>query len=522
MKRILQIFFIVQQLMVFGQRNVTFTINTLQDRHEISPYIYGANQCILDTKNSMNITQNRFGGNRTTSYNWETNFSNAGSDYFFWNDWWLLHIFGLNDYKKYCKVPGAIVKSFIDSARKAEVLPMITLQAAGYVAADSLHAVDCIAPCNRWVKSYTSKPGKNYVYPPDLTDSAVYVDEELNWLIRMYGKSDKGGVRFYQIDNEPDIWNQNQKYIKPVLMTPAQLADLNMEYSLMISSFDPNAVVFGYVATSWWGIEGWINGKQYLKEMKKRSDSLGTRLIDAIDIHHYPYDILKLTGNTEWDRLQAPRVLWDSTYYIPSKVGPMGWFASAPVLLKRWQKYIDDNYPGTKLAMTEWSSATVSGSVNDGLYCADMLGILGRENLYAANHFNNAQEYSEAAFKLFRNYDGKKSVYGNINVKATTSDIPHATVYASEEDGRNGKRLHIVLINKDTVQSVTGSFNINSSLNYTNGVAFYFDDNSFVVKEGKKIKSIKKNTFEYILPKRSATHIVLEGEDIHKNMIPER
>jgi len=510
MKKYFLLVFSLFQLTAFSQRNVIFTINTQQERKEISPYIYGANQNILDSKNSLNITQNRFGGNRSTSYNWENNFSNAGNDYYFWNDWWLLSVYGLNDYKKYCPMPGVILKSFIDTTRKANVLTMITLPAAGYVAADSFHAVDCTAPCDRWVPTYIHKPGGKYVYPPDLKDNAVYVDEELNWLISMYGKSDKGGVKFYQIDNEPDIWNQNQKYIKPKLMTPSELADLNMNYSLMIKSFDPNAIVFGYVATSWWGLEGWINGKQYLAAMKKRSDSIGKRLIDVFDVHHYPYDVLTLTGNKEWDRLQAPRILWDSTFYIPSKVGPMGWFAAAPVLIKRWQSYIDNNYPGTKLAITEWSSATVATSIMDGLYCADMLGILGRENVYAANHFNNAKEYSAAAFKLFRNYDGNKSTYGEVNVKATTSDVPHATVYASVGNSSNDNTLHIIIINKDSVQQVEGTFKITSTMNYTKGTVYYFDEKSFELKKGQEVKVIN-NTFIYSLPKRSATHIILKA-----------
>ena len=81
MKKFFLLVFLLIQFIAFSQRNISFTINTLKDRKEISPYIYGANQSVLDTKNSLNITQNRFGGNRTTSYNWENNFSNAGNDY---------------------------------------------------------------------------------------------------------------------------------------------------------------------------------------------------------------------------------------------------------------------------------------------------------------------------------------------------------------------------------------------------------------------------------------------------------
>src|SRR5690348_14783039 len=57
---------------------VTFTIDTSAERTPISPYIYGTNQ---DLSGTERWTLRRFGGNRTTGYNWENNASNAGSDW---------------------------------------------------------------------------------------------------------------------------------------------------------------------------------------------------------------------------------------------------------------------------------------------------------------------------------------------------------------------------------------------------------------------------------------------------------
>ena len=56
---------------------ISVNIDTSQDRAAISPYIYGSNEDIgLDL-----LTFRRLGGNRMTGYNWETNASNAGSDW---------------------------------------------------------------------------------------------------------------------------------------------------------------------------------------------------------------------------------------------------------------------------------------------------------------------------------------------------------------------------------------------------------------------------------------------------------
>jgi len=49
---------------------VDIRIDTSAERKPISPYIYGSNQELDAT-----VTAKRFGGNRTTGYNWENNFS---------------------------------------------------------------------------------------------------------------------------------------------------------------------------------------------------------------------------------------------------------------------------------------------------------------------------------------------------------------------------------------------------------------------------------------------------------------
>ena len=61
---------------------MTVTVDTSKDRKAISPYIYGVNE-YGNGANLENVKVNavRQGGNRYTGYNWETNWSNAGSDW---------------------------------------------------------------------------------------------------------------------------------------------------------------------------------------------------------------------------------------------------------------------------------------------------------------------------------------------------------------------------------------------------------------------------------------------------------
>ena len=68
--------------------NVTITVDPNQTT-PISPWIYGLNFYTGVTGAPPRLNLDRAGGNRWTAYNWETNASNAGSDYLYENDDYL-------------------------------------------------------------------------------------------------------------------------------------------------------------------------------------------------------------------------------------------------------------------------------------------------------------------------------------------------------------------------------------------------------------------------------------------------
>src|SRR5262249_15149597 len=69
---------------VSSTRPVAVDIDTSRT-FQISPLIYGSN--FPDWKTMAGrITFTRWGGNRTTAYNWENNASNAGADWHHQND----------------------------------------------------------------------------------------------------------------------------------------------------------------------------------------------------------------------------------------------------------------------------------------------------------------------------------------------------------------------------------------------------------------------------------------------------
>ena len=126
---------------------VQFTINTHAQRHAISPYIYGTNQNMTGTER---FTVFRQGGNRMTGYNWENNFSHAGSDWYHSNDNYLTWVVGIPSSQE--RIPGIVVTRFTDQNNISNAKSLVTLQMAGYVARDGRQTVTeaQTAPSVRW------------------------------------------------------------------------------------------------------------------------------------------------------------------------------------------------------------------------------------------------------------------------------------------------------------------------------------------------------------------------------------
>ena len=91
-------------------------------------------------------------------------------------------------------------------------------------------------------------------------------------------------------------------------------------------------------------------------------------------------------------RLQAPRSLWDATYKEHSWITE-DWLNGPVNLLPSLKTRIAHAYPGTKLAFTEYNYGA-GHHISGGIAQADVLGIFGRDGVFAATQF--ALETSEA------------------------------------------------------------------------------------------------------------------------------
>jgi hypothetical protein len=467
-----------------------FTINTV-NRFPISRFIYGGN-FLTDTANYGGarppdaFTLNRMGGNRLSAYNWETNYSNAGNDYQFQND----------QYLSQSTTPGQAVRdraapSFAKNQAFLATIPML-----GYVAADN-----CV--CNVGTTDYNrdERLAKHFHVSratrgvptgagPDRSDRAVYQDEFVKWFEQTFpGRSSHPTAPvFFALDNEPDIWHSTHKEIlsdiddndkAPRLVTYAGLIDTSIVYAKAIKAVAPSALVFGPGVATYAGLAtagrypspdpqyGRENFYDvYLKRMRAAEVAAGVRLLDVLDTHWYPAiatrggeitnDFAPQDSATIWARVQAPRSLWDPTFDEQSWVSGV---TNGPIrLIPRLKAQIAAHYPGTKLSFSEYYFGR-GGDISGGIAQADVLGIFGREGVFAAMLWpqvgiwaapwkgdgKRAYAYLFGAFRMYRDYDGKGGRFGDTGLTVTNSNMIQSSVYASQD---SLGRFVLVAINK--------------------------------------------------------------------------
>ena len=128
-----------------GPGDVHFTVNSTQNVKAISPWIYGMNGTSLNSS----TTGDRMGGNRWTAYNWETNASNAGSDYYFESD---------NNLSS-SSTPGAAILPTLQADGNAHRSLIVTVPMAGYVSGDEAGPVQLadVAPSARFKQVVAKK-----------------------------------------------------------------------------------------------------------------------------------------------------------------------------------------------------------------------------------------------------------------------------------------------------------------------------------------------------------------------------
>lgn len=445
----------------------TLSVDVAADRHQISPDIYGMNNYSLDPAlaKELRIPVNRWGGNHTTRYNWRVDSSNSGGDWFF---------IGGNGNAN--PVAGASADAFVSTNSANGSKSIVTIPMIGYVNKTSdwncSFSVAKYGPqqatnpyihpngdnCGNGIRTSGTLIANNAPLDTHIVSNPTFMQAWLKHLISVHGTAAQGGVQIYQLDNEPSGWGNTHRDVHPQPTSYDELRDRTYQYAAMIKATDPSAKTLGPSDFGWAVyVNSLVNGDReahggvwfaqwYLQQMRAYEQKYGVRILDYFDEHYYPATANAPAGdaNTQALRLRSTRSLWDPTYTDESWIGQ---YYPPLQLIPRFQSWVQQDYPGTKVAITEYNWGGLE-SLNGALAQADVLGIFGRERLDLATLWGppTSTQPGAYAFRMYRNYDGKGSKYGNIWVSSTSTDQGKLAIYGAQRSSDGA--LTLMLINK--------------------------------------------------------------------------
>ena len=464
---------------------VSLAIDVSIGQHAISPYIYGMSWADAKLAADLHLPVNRWGGNAVTRYNWQNDTSNHASDWYFENI--------PNDNSHPENLPaGSSSDQFVAQNRSTGTQTLLTVPLIGWTPKSRLQScgfsvkkygtqqfVDpWMSDCGNGIKpdGVTKITGNN---PTDTSSpiTPAFVQSWMSHLAGLYGGAPNGGVRFYDLDNEPMLWNSTHRDVHPNPTTYDELRDDTYAYASAIKSSDQAALTFGPVL---WGWSAYFdsaagasdraahNGQPfldwYLDQMQAYQTKHGVRILDYLDIHFYPQGagiFSNDAGNsaTQVLRLRSTRALWDPTYIDES------WINDTVRLIPRMHDWVDQHYPGTKLSLSEYSWGALN-SLNGALAQAEVLGIFGREGLDLASlwgppAFTDPGAY---AFRMYRNYDGSGTMFGDTSFQASSTDPGRLSIFGARRTSDGA--LTLMIVNKTSgdlsVPIAFSNFSINS------------------------------------------------------------
>jgi hypothetical protein len=512
------------------------TVNAISGVHPISPFVYGLNFADEALADELNLPVNRWGGNATTRYNWQTDISNHASDWYFEN---------IKESSATNPPADSAAIRFIEQNRRTGTQTLLTVPTIGYVSNSSATA------CGFSIAKYGGQTGSDWQWRPDcgngiltggvpitgnnpLDTSAVitqsFVANWVSYLSGRYGNAASGGVRFYNLDNEPGIWHETHRDVHPQPFTYDESYTRTVAYATAIKQADPTALVLGPVQDGWtrYWYASYLSQSQaeadrnahggvyfipwYLQQLKTYNDQQGVRLLDYLDLHYYPQAggaALSPAGNatTQTLRLRSTRSLWDATYQDESWIAGAGPDGGIVRLIPRMKEWVSANYPGTKLAIGEYNWGALD-HINGALAQADVLGIFGREGLDLATLWGppSANEPGAFAFRMYRNYDGAGSAFGETSVHAHSGDQEKLAIYAATRAGDGA--LTLMVINK-TTGALTSTVTLSGFTPAINAAVFRYSTASLNAIVAQPPQSVAPNGFTAAFPANSITLIVI-------------
>ena len=469
---------------------VTISVDANANRRPIDPNIYGVAHASTAELNDLNSPLNRNGGNNTTRYNWQLNADNRG------NDWYYESI------AESSATAGERGDTFIANARAANAKAMLTVPTIEWVAKVGPNRSKLASFS---VAKYGAQTGTDWQWFPDagngvrtngqfvtgndpndanVPSTSLFQQEWVQHLVTRWGTNANGGLRYYILDNEPSIWHSTHRDVRPTSPTMNEIRDKTVDFAQKIKAVDPTALVVGPEEWGWSGyfysgydqqygsLHGWGSlpdranhgGADYLPwfldQMRQRQTTSGQRLLDVFTVHYYPQggefsDDVSTTMQLRRNR--STRSLWDPGYVDET------WINDRVQLVPRLKSWVNTYYPGTAIGITEYNWGA-ENHINGATTQADIYGIFGREGLDMGARWATPASSTPTykAMKMYRNYDGNRSTFGDVSVAASVPNPDNVAAFAAARSADGA--LTVMVISKylsSTTQATINLANVN-------------------------------------------------------------
>ena len=514
---------------------VTVAVDAGAKQTPISPNVYGVAFGSTADLLDLNVPLNRSGGNNTSRYNWNLNADNKGMDWYFES---------IGDSSA---VPGERGDTFIQGSKAAGAQAMLTIPTIGWVAKLgpnrsklSSFSIAKYGPQTgsdwQWfpdagngVSSAAGNPNITGNNPADanVASGSAFQAAWMQHLVGKWGKASAGGLKYYLMDNEPSIWFSTHRDVHPVGPKMDEILSKIVDYGGKVKAADPSALVVGPEEWGWSGYlysgydqqygaaHGWSSypdriahgNMDYLPwlldQLHKNNVATGKRILDVFTVHYYPQGGefgSDVSTNMQLLRNRSTRSLWDPSYVDQS------WVGTQVDLIPRLKGWVAKYYPGTSVGITEYSWGA-EGHINGATTQADVLGILGREGADLATRWvvppSGSVTYN--AFKMYRNYDGAKSTFGETSIQDAAPNPDNVSSFAARRTSDGA--LTVMLISK--YLAGTTSVKVNVANFAGNNVA-----QAYQLTAANKITrlsdlAVASNAVSVVLPPQSITLLVM-------------
>jgi hypothetical protein len=446
------------------------TVDVNAGRHAIDPRVYGIAYGTTAQLTDLHVPLNRYGGNNSSRYNWQLNADNRAQDWYFES---------IGDASS---LPGERGDTFISTTQSAGAQPMITIPMLDWVARLGANRSKLAGFSQA---KYGAQTGDDAQWFPDSgngilksTNQSIFNNDpndanagnnsalQQQWvqaIVNRWSPASSGAPRYYILDNEPSIWHSTHRDVHPVGATMDEIRVRILDYAAQIRAADPNAIIVGPEEWGWSGYflsgydqqygsqHGWSflpdranhGGADYLPWLLTQLKLDGRHLLDVFTVHYYPQggEFSNDTSSTmQLLRNRSTRSLWDPNYVDAT------WINDKVMLIPRLRNWVNTYYDaGTPVGITEYNWGA-EGHINGATTQADILGIFGRESLDLAARWTTPDVSTPTykAIKMYRNYDGNQSAFGDTSVSAAGPNPDNVAVFAAQRTSDSALTVMVI------------------------------------------------------------------------------